>query len=210
MEQPPADNSPLAANIIGLYIRHATHWDSRRAAALHMELGWLQRFTALLPPNASVLDIGCGTGQPIARWLLEQGHAVTGVDSSPAMLGYCRSRLPQGEWLAGDMRRLALERRFHGLIAWDSFFHLTADDQRAMFPRFRAHALPGAALLFTSGPGAGEAIGEFEGEPLYHASLAPEEYRTLLAENGFTVLAHRSEDPDCGQHTVWLAQQADA
>jgi hypothetical protein len=44
------------------------------------------------------------------------------------------------------------------------------------------------------------------GEALFHASLAPEEYRQLLARAGFRVLLYRPEDPDCGKHTIWLAQ----
>jgi hypothetical protein len=44
------------------------------------------------------------------------------------------------------------------------------------------------------------------GEPLYHASLTPEEYRTLLKSAGFRVVAHVVEDPNCGGHTIWLAQ----
>jgi hypothetical protein len=35
---------------------------------------------------------------------------------------------------------------------------------------FRRHAAPKAALMFTSGPAAGEAIGAYRGEPLYHAA----------------------------------------
>ena len=106
------------------------------------------------------------------------------------------------------MRCLALGRTFDGLIAWDSFFHLRAVDQRTMFPIFTAHAAPGAALMFTSGPAAGEAIGTFHGEALYHASLDPAEYRALLAANGFDVVAHVAEDAECGGHTVWLAQRS--
>jgi hypothetical protein len=76
-----------------------------------------------------------------------------------------------------------------------------------MFPVFRDHALPGAPLLFTSGPAPGEAIGTLQGEPLYHASLGPGEYRLLLGRHGFDVVAHTAEDPDCGGHTVWLARR---
>ena len=68
------------------------------------------------------------------------------------------------------------------------------------------HASPRAALMFTSGTSHGEATGSYRGEPLYHASLAPEEYRALLKTNGFRVVAHIAEDPDCGGRTVWLAQ----
>ncbi len=63
--------------------------------------------------------------------------------------------------------------------------------------------------MFTSGPSHGEAIGSYRGEPLYHASLARDEYTALLAGEGFRVVAQRSEDPACGGHTVWLAQRTD-
>lgn len=76
-----------------------------------------------------------------------------------------------------------------------------------MFPRFASHAKSGAALMFTSGPTAGEVMGAWQGRPLYHASLSAEEYRQLLHDNGFRVLHHRVEDPQCGGATVWLAQK---
>jgi hypothetical protein len=50
------------------------------------------------------------------------------------------------------------------------------------------------------------AIGSYRGEPLYHASLSEAEYRSLLPQHGFEVVAHVAEDPECGGHTVWLAQ----
>lgn len=196
--------SPAEA-VIDLYQRHAATYDGLRGETLY-EGAWLARFRALLAPDTTILDIGCGTGQPIARHLSEQGHVVTGVDSAPAMIALCRARFPEGDWEVADMRRLALGRRFGGLIAWDSFFHLTPEDQRGMFKVFASHAAPGAALLFTSGPAHGEAIGRFEGEALYHGSLAPQEYRALLADNGFSVIDHVVEDPSCGGHTIWLAK----
>jgi hypothetical protein len=131
----------------------------------------------------------------------------TGVDASSTMISLCRARFPTREWIVQDMRTLALGRTFHGLVAWDSFFHLSPDAQRAMVPVFRAHAAPGAALLFTSGPAAGEAVGRYCGEPLYHASLDAAEYRDLLEASGFQVVRHVAEDPDCGGHTVWLARR---
>jgi len=62
-------------------------------------------------------------------------------------------------------------------------------------------------LMFTSGPGLGEAIGVFEGRPLYHGSLEGVEYRELLGANGFEVVRHVVEDAGCGGATVWLASR---
>jgi SAM-dependent methyltransferase len=192
--------------IIALYDRHAQAYDRQRGRSL-FEKSWLDAFAALLPDGGSVLDIGCGMGEPIARHLIARGFAVTGIDSSPQLIAMARERFPQQTWVTADMRALSLGRVFDGLIAWDSFFHLTPDDQRAMFPVFRDHAAPRAALMFTSGPARGEAIGEFEGEPLYHASLDPDEYRALLMAHGFRVVSHVADDPTCNGHTVWLAQR---
>lgn len=193
-----------ADEIIGLYQRHAREWDRRRGRDL-CERPWLDRFLALLPPIASILDIGSGGGEPIARYFLERGHRVTGIDASPDLIGIARARFPDQAWIVSDMRALALGRRFDGLLAWDSFFHLRPEDQPGMFERFRRHAAPSAALLFTSGPSRGESIGTLLGEPLYHGSLDEAEYRLLLDRSGFDLVSHVAEDPTCGHRTVWLA-----
>ena len=194
--------------IIDLYERNAHNYVADRRSAGWDESAWLDRFIALLPRHATILDIGCGSGDPIARYLINRDFAVEGVDASPTLIAVCRERFPQQRWQVADMRNLALGRTFQGLLAWDSFFHLCHDDQRRMFPIFRLHAAAGAALMFTSGTSHGVAIGSCHGEPLYHASLAAEEYRALLETNGFHVEAHVSEDPNCGRHTIWLAQAA--
>ncbi len=192
--------------IIGLYEEHALAWDEARGTKL-LEQEWLEPFVSALPRGASIFDIGCGSGEPIARHLIERGFALTGIDSSSSLIALCRQRFPDHEWLVGDMRELALGRRFDGILAWHSFFHLNFDDQRAMFPRFAAHAAPGAVLMFTSGPAHGEAIGEWQGEPLYHASLAPDEYRSLLAATGFVVETFNPGESGAEGPSVWLARQ---
>lgn len=196
---------PEEDQIVSLYERHAKAYDKARGRSL-FEKSWLDRFLALAPTDSSVLDIGCGMGEPIARYIIDNGYLVTGVDSSSSLIDLCKSRYPAQTWHVADMRRLALGTRFDGILAWDSFFHLSPDDQRRMFPIFKEHAALRAALMFTSGPAHGVAIGRFEGEPLYHASLDADEYRALLGENGFDVVAHEVEDPACGGHTIWLAQ----
>lgn len=198
-----------AERIIGLYRRHADAWDAarrRQHGGRRIEAGWLNRFLALLSPRPAVLDLGCGSGEPIGRALAEQECELTGVDSAPEMIRLCKARLPGQAWRVADMRSLSLGQVFDGIIAWDSFFHLSPDDQRRMFPIFREHAASRAALMFTSGPEHGVSMGKFEGEPLYHASLDGAEYRVLLTANGFDVVAHVIEDPSCGQRTIWLAQ----
>ena len=156
--------------------------------------GWLDRFLGQLAAESSVLDVGCGSGNPIARYLLSSGCRVTGVDASAELLTMCRAKFPDQRWLEIDMRTLSFGQRFDGILAWDSFFHLSHDDQRKMFPIFRDHSAPGGSLLFTSGPSHGVAMGEYGCESLYHASLDRVEYQSLLEANDFEVTAHVAED----------------
>lgn len=198
---------PTSDRIIQLYRRHADAWVQARGDKL-IERTWIDWFADLLHPGSTVLDLGCGAGKPIATYIANQkGFAVTGVDGAPEMIAKFRTNLPGETAIIQDMRTLNLKSKFGGVIAWDSFFHLTPEFQRQMFPIFGGHTEPGAPLLFTSGPSAGESVGTLAGEPLYHASLDPEEYREQLHRAGFSVYAQKAEDPNCGGRTVWLARR---
>ncbi|MFE4965280.1 class I SAM-dependent methyltransferase [Streptomyces sp. NPDC056660] len=65
---------------------------------------WAERLRTWLPGRpADLLDLGCGTGS-LALLAAEQGHHVTGVDSSPAMVERARAKLAGRDavFLLGD------------------------------------------------------------------------------------------------------------
>lgn len=196
-------------DVISTYDREGVAWAATRDRRL-TERPWLDRALAIAPHargRRRVLDLGCGSGRPIAEYLVERGCLVTGVDASRPMIELFARIVPRAIALHADMRTLRLSDLFDLVIAWDSFFHLSPHDQRAMFPVFAAHATPGGVLLLTTGPRAGEVIGRIGESELYHASLDPEEYRELLAEHGFEELGYWPEEPACGGRTIWMARR---
>lgn len=186
------------------YEANASLWDPARSRQF-FEKPWLDAMLAHVPPGSDVLDLGCGAGEPIARYLAEQGCRVTGVDFSGAMLAIARRRLPAACWLEADMRGLDLGRRFAAIVAWDSFFHLTRDEQRDLIPRLADHLAPRGALLLTVGPEDGEAVGHVGTEAVYHASLSPTEYAERLAAVGLGIERFVAADPATAGHSVLLA-----
>lgn len=190
------------------YERQAATFDAQRPRAL-FEARWLARFAACLPRRGRLLDLGCGAGEPIARWFMAEGFVVTGVDFADAMLAIARERWPEGDWRQADMRRLHLGERFDGIVAWDSFFHLTAEEQTGCIARMAAHLRPGGSLLLTVGPDAGEAQGTVGGEPVYHASLSPAGYATCLEDNGLRLTGFLAEDPKTNRHSVLMARKTE-
>lgn len=189
-----------------IYDRQAEAYDAGRSRTL-FEAGWLTRFAQRLPTGGHVLDLGCGTGDPIARWFIERHFGLTGVDFAPAMLDIARRRWPEGDWRQADMRDFDLADRFDGIIAWDSLFHLMASEQLNALSRMARHLKPGGQLLLTVGPGPGEAVGHVGGEPVYHASLSLATYATCLEDSGMTLTDFLSEDPDAARHTVLMARK---
>lgn len=198
-----------ADDVLATYDRVAQDYLVQRNRIL-FEKSMLDRMLGIMPRNQAprrLLDLGCGTGAPIATYLAERGLAITGVDGAKGMVDIFAQTLPNAQVHHSDMTTLNLGQRFDGILAWDSFFHLSPKAQRAMFAIFAAHAAPNAALMFTSGPEAGESWGHAaKGAPIYHASLDPDDYRQHLAANNFKVIEYRPEDPTCDYHTIWLAR----
>lgn len=197
-----------ASWIVAHYERHAVSWDADRRAASWIDKPFIDRFLSFLPRGATVLDLGCGGGSPVALHMVTEGFRVTGMDSSPTLTSLCQTRMPDQEWIVGDMRSLSLGRRFDGILAWDSFFQLRPEDQERMFRVFAAHAAPATILMFNAGSAHGEAIGSYRGDPLYHASLDAAEYEALLTNSGFELIEHSVNDPAKGGRIFWLARAA--
>ncbi|HEX9881099.1 MAG TPA: class I SAM-dependent methyltransferase [Hyphomicrobium sp.] len=195
----------LAEGTRAVYERNAKGFDQHRGRTL-IERAWLDRFLAIVPAGEPLLDLGGGAGEPIARYLIASGREVWGADFAEPMLSLARERLPQATWVHADMRHLDLGRTFGGIVGWDSFFHLTRDEQRAVIPILARHLSPGGALLLTVGPEDGEVTGTVEGEAVYHASLSPEEYARLLRDAGLAIVDFVAEDPACDCHSVLLAK----
>jgi cyclopropane fatty-acyl-phospholipid synthase-like methyltransferase len=171
-----------------------------------MEKAYLDGLIEITGKGASVLDLGCGTGVPVMRYLLSQGMRVTGVDASYRMLEIAGRNFPSADFVQADMRQLSLGRKFDAIIAWHSFFHLSPDDQPSMFQKFKDHLNDNGVLLFTSGTEYGETWVMNNGANLLHGSLDTLQYRALLEAHGFRVLQYRENDPECGNANVWMAQ----
>jgi SAM-dependent methyltransferase len=86
------------------------HWHSYPAKAA---IGLLALHRALAPDRErALLDVGCGTGI-VAAHFQQAGYAVTGLDTSPAMLARARARLGEAAVLVpGDAADFVLDQRF--------------------------------------------------------------------------------------------------
>ncbi len=98
---------------------------SRKNRYYHESLERILRFH--IPPGASVLEIGCGTGDLLNALAPSRG---VGVDLSPATVRIARSKYPALAFVAGDAEHLPLRGTFDYVVLSDLVGYLQ-DIQRA-------------------------------------------------------------------------------
>lgn len=139
---------------------------------------------------ASMLDLGCGTGQLAAR--LAGDRSVFGVDPAHAMLDFAR-RQPGGEsvtWVRSDARTVRLGRRFDLVLLTGHAFQvfLTEKDQRAVLSTIAEHLAPEGRFIFDT------------------RNPANEKWRTWTRESS----GRRFEHPSLGTIEAWNSAVHDA
>jgi len=199
----------LARTTQDVYERNAERFDRERPKGLH-ERRWLDRLVEDLNEGDAILDVGCGAADPIAGYFLSRGLKVTGIDASHRMIDLAKKRWPDADWQVKDMRDLAHGPLFDAVLAWNSFFHLTMDEQRAVLPMLCARLVPSGRLMLTVGPRESEEVGRVGDDPIYHSSLSQAEYAQILTANHLRILSFVLEDPDCDMQTILLAEKAPA
>jgi SAM-dependent methyltransferase len=112
---------------------------------------WVQRWSHLIAPGGSVLDVACGHGRHL-RWLAERGHAMTGIDRSPeaiatvASLGQViEADIENGPWPLDGAT-------FDAVIVTNYLW-------RPLLPIILASVAPGGVLIYETFAAGNESVG---------------------------------------------------
>ncbi len=118
----------------------------------------LEELARELPPDAAVLDLGCGAGVPVTRWLAQR-FAVTGVDLSARQLELARQHVPAANFLKADMTDLSFApETFDAVAAFHSIIHVPRTEHPGLLGKIHRWLKPGGVFLATW------ALAEWEGE----------------------------------------------
>ena len=97
----------------------------------------------LIPPTASVLEIGCGAGDLLA---LLPNQDVAGVDVSSAQIERARVKVPRGQFWVGAGETLASGGRTYDFVILSETLNFAADVQ-TLLQRVHAVSTPATRLL---------------------------------------------------------------
>lgn len=121
------------------------------------------------PPQARVLDVGCGTGV-LTRVLARHPNvaAVVGVDPAPGLLAKARelaADLPNVTFAEADGRALPFDSSSFGVVIFDSTLSHVPEPERALAEAFRV-LRPGGVLGIFDGDYATTTVSAGEHDPL--------------------------------------------
>lgn len=142
-----------------------------------------------LTPPARVLDLGCGSGLPTCKQLLDAGIEVVGVDESAEMLALAEEQAPGGQYLHRDLRDIADLGEFDAAVAFFSLIMLPKGDIPLLLYRLRG-LLRGPKLLQIA-----MVLGDFDqfpiifmGEPIAVTAYPPDDLAHVVERAGFECL----------------------
>ncbi len=202
-DRPRGGGSPL--DVSTPYDRIAGEFAAARTNLRPKEADYLGLLSDGLASGSAVLDLGCGTGHPIATYLVAQGHRLVGVDASPAMLDSARERLPAHRWIHGTMQTVEIDEIFDAVVCWDALFHLPREEWPGVLRKVHRWLRPGGRFMLSSGgvvdPDGRGFTDTMFGQEFYYDSLPPDALLALLEATGFdVVLAEMCDLPDGGRN----------
>lgn len=170
-------------------------------AALSPPSDWIVRWSHLVPPRGSVLDVACGSGRHL-RWFAERGHSVTGVDIQiPDFSDF--SDLPETRLVQADIENQPwpfAETALFDAVVVTNYLH------RPLFPLLLQSLKPNGVLLYET---FAEGNAEFGRPRRPEFLLQPNELLQVCA--GMHIIAYENgylpNPPRCVQRVVALKAQ---
>lgn len=160
-----------------------------------------------LKPGSRVLDVGCGTGRPVAEMLANAGHDVYGIDVAEEMVKIASDQV-RGTFQQADMRTYKPSQPMDAVFAVYSLYQISPSDIYSLVYRFSEWLRDGGILVLGSTPSTSLQSGEGRYDPVWgcvrgivkpwmtrttkETLLSEEGWQSLLESAGFSIQAEKA------------------
>jgi ubiquinone/menaquinone biosynthesis C-methylase UbiE len=169
-------------------------------------------FVRRLPPDARILDAGCGAGVPVTRFLC-RFHRVVGVDFAEAQVRMARRLVPSARFVCQDMTMLGFpDETFDGICSYYAIIHIPRREHNAILRHFYRLLKPSGAVLLCLGAEdlEDDIVENYLGARMYWSHYDAETNLRLIRGCGFNLIGSQvvadATAPGSG-HLFVLAQK---
>lgn len=170
-----------------------------------------QSLFELIPEDGEVLDLGCGTGEPFDRYLVDQGFDVTGVDIVEKHIYAAREHVPEAHFFQGDFFDVEPEKgKFDAVVSFYAVFHLPREEHPKLFQHINDLLREDGAILVTVGAGEMDehTTEDWAGSEMTWSSYSQEKNLEIIEDAGFEIIDTYEEESDDEHHLWALAEKA--
>ncbi|MFG2729006.1 class I SAM-dependent methyltransferase [Streptomyces canus] len=163
-----------------------------------------------VPAGGTVLDLGCGSGVPVARTLTDAGHQVTGIDISEVQIRRARERVPQAEFIHVDATAATFAAAsFDAVVSFYALVHVPLDEQPPLLQKIAGWLRPGGWFVATTGHRAWTGVEEDwlgGGAPMWWSHADAATNREWIAQTGLTIECEEFVPEGDGGHALFWAR----
>jgi len=196
-------------NLQKIYDQFAEQYDNKRELfEIHDIIK--QYYSHLGINNGHLLDLGCGTGIPVAQFFVNKGWSVTGVDFSQKMLSIAKINVPKIKTVHSDIRTINFkDNQFNAITLVYSFFHIPQNQHKEVLHKIYQCLTTEGKVLITyatkeyTGSEEFDGYKEFMGQQLYYSHTSPNYFYNLLKETGFGIVLEEYQTIS-GETFLWL------
>jgi SAM-dependent methyltransferase len=190
-------------------IRYDEHYGGE-----HKYQAWLTELRGLVPPGGAVLDLGCGSGMPMARDLAGAGYRVTGVDISEVQIRRARELVPNAAFVCADFASVEFDPgSFDAVVSFFALIHLPLDDQLPLLQRVGHWLRPDGLFMATTGYWAWTGTEEnwLGGDaPMWWSHADAATYRSWISDAGMSVEREDFVPEGDSGHALFLARRPES
>lgn len=170
---------------------------------------YLDSLADKLPTKAKILDIGCGSGVPIDKYLQSKNFEITGVDISEEMIRLAKENFPSGNYLVGDMEKIDFPASsFDAIVSFYAIFHTPRERHLKLLKKIRTLLVNSGYLLITMGASEWEGTeNDFHGSKMYWSHYGREKNIQLVKKAGFEIIYETIDTSGDEKHLIIFAQK---
>lgn len=175
---------------------------------------WLSELKEHIPAGGAVLDLGCGSGIPVARDLTAAGYRITGVDLSDVQVRRAMAAVPQAAFVRADIAAVDFDPvSFDAIVSFFALTHLPLEDQRPLLERIASWLRPGGLFVVTTGYRAWTGVEENwlgGGVPMWWSHADAATYRSWISGAGLLIDREEFVPESDGGHALFWASRPES
>lgn len=168
-----------------------------------------QKLFENLDDSAEILDLGCGTGLPFDRFLIDNGYDLIGVDIAENHVEKARENIPEAEIFQGDFFEVDIDNEsLEAIVSFYAIFHIPREEHRELFEQINDWLKPDGYILVTIASTEMEDLKKsWNGAEIQWSSYEGTKTLEIIEESGFEIIETYEEDWREEDHMWVLARK---